>query len=143
VRRKDSKLTWDLIKFNRALESALLIHDLTNNNLRESFSTSVQALINSSTQAIKVTLKTIAPNRCKGVLPGIPSRVEVVTDLKSVLLARGHNMCREGSGRDKYINYKIDGKVSRSGQPTNAEYASIISTKCKQCNVYLCRKGKY
>jgi hypothetical protein len=142
VRRKDSKLTWDPVEFNRGLGSALLVHDPTNNNLRGSSSTSVQASTNSSTQATRVTLKAIAPNRCRGVLPGIPSRVEAVTDLKSVLLARGHDMCREGSGRGECVGCKIDGKASRSGRPTNAEYASTVGTKCKQCNVYLCRKGK-
>jgi hypothetical protein len=142
VRQKDSTLTWDLVEFNRALGSALLMHDPINNNLRESFSTSVQALTNSFTQVTRVTFKAIAPNRCRGILPGILSRVEAVTDLKSVLLVRGHDMCREGSGRGKCIGCKIDGKVSRSERPTNAEYASTVGTKCKQCNVYLCRKGK-
>ncbi len=59
-----------------------------------------------------------------------------------MLLTKGHNMYREGSERGEYIDYKIDGKVSRSGRPTNTEYASTINTKCKQCNVYLYRKGK-
>jgi hypothetical protein len=54
-----------------------------------------------------------------------------MTDLKSVLLAKDYNMCRESSGRDEYVNYKIDRKASRSGRSTNTEYVSIVDTKYK------------
>jgi len=136
VRRKDSKLNWDPVEFNRTLGSALLVHDPTNHDLQQSSSTSD-----------RVILKTITPNRCRGVLPGIPSRVEAVTDLKSVLLARGHDMYVEPSLRRECIGCKYDGKASRGVRQvgvdlTNVEWARTVNTRCLQCNVYLCRKGK-
>jgi uncharacterized protein with PIN domain len=88
----------------------------------------------------------IAPSRCKGVLPGIPSKVKAVTDLRSVLLARDYDMRKKKGTRRECINYKYDGKASRgqlfSADLTNVEYVSKINTRCVQCNVYLCRKGK-
>jgi hypothetical protein len=54
-----------------------------------------------------------------------------VTDLKSVLLTKNHNIYREDFGRGEYIDYKIDGKASRSERPINAEYASTVDMKYK------------
>jgi hypothetical protein len=142
VRRQAScsKLDWDPIEFNRALGSALLMHDLTNTDLPASGQVTTNT---TSTAATK--LKSIAPNRCRGVLLGIPKKVKAVTDLKSILLARGHTMCKEKDTRRECIGCKIDGKVSRGGHLadlTNVEYAKTVKTRCKQCNIYLCRKGK-
>jgi hypothetical protein len=77
------------------------------------------------------------------MLPGILNRVKAVTDLKSVLLFKNHNIYREGFRRDEYVNCKIDGKIFQLERSINAEYASITNMKYKQCNIYLCRKGKY
>jgi hypothetical protein len=125
ARREDPKIDWDPIEFNRALGSALLLYDPTG-------------------ESSLTSMRSIPPNRCRGVLRGIPIRVEAVTDLTSVLLARGHDMRKEGSRRE-CIGCKIDGKVSgegRGGRQLNIEYAKTVNTMCKQCNVYLCRKGK-
>jgi hypothetical protein len=76
--------------------------------------------------------------------PPEATEVEAVTDLTSVLLARGHDMRKEDSRRE-CIGCKIDGKVSggsRGGRQLGIEYAKTVNTMCKQCNVYLCRKGK-
>jgi hypothetical protein len=83
----------------------------------------------------------IAPSRCRGVLPGILSKVEAVTDLRSVLLARGHDMRKEEGTRRECIGCKYDGKASRGqlfgADLTNVEYVSKVNTRCVQCNVYL------
>jgi hypothetical protein len=131
------KLEWDPVEFNRALGNALLIFD-----------PDLPALNLTKTNH---KLKSIAPIRCKEAFPGIPKKVEAVTDLKSLLLARGHDMCTEALRRE-YIGCKIDGRVTRGGETaagrqfgvdlTNAEYAKKVNTRYKQCNVYLCRKGK-
>jgi hypothetical protein len=130
ARRGRTKVDWDPIEFNRALGSALLVY-IPTEELREA--------------SAQITLKTIAPNRCKGVLPGIPTRVETVTDLSSVLLAKGHDMRKEGLRRE-CVACKWDGKASRGqlfgANQTNVEYAPKVNTRCIQCSVYLCRKGK-
>jgi hypothetical protein len=64
-----------------------------------------------------------------------------------MLLAREHDMYKEDSRKGECINCKIDGKASRAYRVlginlANVKYASTVGTKCKQCNVYLCRKGK-
>jgi len=121
ARREGTKVDWDPVEFNRALGSALLVHDLS----QKSSSTSNQV----TTQTTRATLKTIAPTRCIGVLPGIPIRVEAVTDLKSILLARGHDMYKEDSRRG--VGCEIDGKASGAYRVfgvnlTNVEYASNV-----------------
>jgi hypothetical protein len=90
-------------------------------------------------------LKFIMPNRYRKILLGISKKIETVTDLKSILLTRGHTICKEKGTRREYIDYKIDGKISRGGyfaDLTNMEYAKIIKTRYKQCNIYFCRKEK-
>jgi hypothetical protein len=140
VRRapSSSRVDWNPVEFNRALASALLVH--------EPASTAGQATTNTSTRVTK-GLKSIAPNRCREALSGILSAVEAATDLKSVLLARGHIMCKGEGTRREYVGCKYEGKASRgqlvsSTERTNVEFASKVNTRCVQCNVYLCRKGK-
>jgi hypothetical protein len=132
ARRGGTNIDWDPVEFNRALGSALLVYS------------SAQESIASS--PAKAPLKTIAPNRYKGVLPGIPMKVEEVTDLRSLLVARSHDM-RTETFRRECIGCKIDGKASRGARQVdaslaNVEFAKKVNTRCLQCNVYLCRKGK-
>jgi hypothetical protein len=94
-------------------------------------------------------LKTIIPIRCREALLGIPKKIEAVTDLRSLILAKRHDMCTEAS-RKEYVSCKIDGRVTRDcakrqfrADLTNVEYARTVNTRYKQCNVYLCRKEKY
>jgi hypothetical protein len=101
ARRGGIKIDWDSVKFNRALGNALLIHDLA------------QEL--GAPSPPKIPLKTIAPNRYKGVLPEIPMKVEEVTDLRSLLVARRHDMRTEASRRE-CVSCKIDGKASRGAR---------------------------
>jgi hypothetical protein len=120
------------VKFNRILGNALLIH----NSAQESV-TSFPA---------KTPLKTIAPNRHKGVFSEISMKVMKITDLRSLLMARRHNMRTEAS-RKECVNCKINGKASRGARQigadlTNIEFAKMINTRCLQCNVYLYRKRK-
>ena len=54
-------------------------------------------------------------------------------------------MCKEKGTRRECISYKINEKVSRGGylaDLTNIEYAKTVKTRYKQCNIYLCQKGK-
>jgi hypothetical protein len=55
-------------------------------------------------------------------------------------------MRKEGTRRE-CIGCKYDRKASRGqlfgADLTNVEYASKVNTRCLQCDVYLCRKGKY
>jgi hypothetical protein len=101
ARRGGTKVDWDLVEFNRAFGSALLVHDLAQESVVP-FS-------------LKVLLKIIAPNRHKGVLSGIPMKVEEVTDLRSLLVARRHDMRTEASRRE-CVGCKIDGKASRGAR---------------------------
>ena len=117
-----------------------MIYDFTNTDLPALG----QVIINITfTAAIK--LKSIIFNRYRGVLLGILKKVEAVTNLKLILLARGYIMCKEEGTRREYINYKIDGKVSRGrhlADLINIKYAKTVKTRYKQCNIYLCRKEK-
>jgi hypothetical protein len=99
-----------------------------------------QATEASSNARKKKTYKTIAPQRCRGVLLGIPSKVEAVTDMKSIALAKGHNM-QKGDSRRECVSYKIDGKISREAitpggrqfgkDLTNVEFAKTVNTRCQ------------
>jgi hypothetical protein len=101
ARRGGTKVDWDPVEFNRALGSALLVHDLAQESVIPF--------------PLKAPLKIIAPNRHKGVLPGIPMKVEKVTDLRSLLVARRHDMRTETSRRE-CVSCKIDGKASRGAR---------------------------
>jgi hypothetical protein len=53
------------------------------------------------------------------------------------------------ASRRECVGCKIDGRVTRGyagrqfgADLTNVEYARTVNTRCKQCNIYLCRKGK-
>jgi hypothetical protein len=104
-------------------------------------STDLIVITNISTAVTK--LKAIAPNRCRETFPGIPSAVEAATDLKLVLLARGHIMCKGEGTRRECVGCKYEGKASRGQlvfgtERTNVEFANKVNTRCVQCNVYLC-----
>jgi hypothetical protein len=77
------------VEFNRALGSVLLVYDLA------------QELVAPSPP--KVSLKTIALNRHKGVLSGISMKVEEVTNLRLLLVARRHDMRTEASRRKRWL----------------------------------------
>jgi hypothetical protein len=82
----------------------------------------------------KTLLKTIVSNRYKGVFPGIPMKVEKVTDLRLLLVTRKHDMRTEASPRE-CVNCKIDGKASRGVRQvdadlTNVEFARTVNTRC-------------
>jgi hypothetical protein len=94
-----------------------------------------------STTVIK--LKAIVPNRCREAFPGIPSVIKAATDLKLVLLARGHTMCKGEGTRRECVSCKDEGKASRDqlvfdAERTSVEFASKVNTRCVQCNIYLC-----
>jgi hypothetical protein len=101
ARRWGTKIDWDPIKFNRIFGNTLLVHD-----------SAQESVISSS---VKILFKTIAPNRHKGVLPGIPMKVEEVTNLRSLLVIRKHDMRTEISRR-KYVGCKINGRASRGAR---------------------------
>jgi hypothetical protein len=86
------------VKFNRIFENILLIYNLAQESI-VSF-------------PIKILFKIIIFNRHKGVLPGILIKIEEITDLKLLLMIRKYDM-RTEAFRRKYVNCKIDGKVSR------------------------------
>jgi hypothetical protein len=88
-------------EFNRALGSVLLVYDLAQ-----------ESVVLSSP---KVPFKTIAPNPHKRVFPGIPMKVKEVTDLRSLLMIRRHDMRTEVSRR-KCVGCKIDRKASREAR---------------------------
>jgi hypothetical protein len=126
------------VEFNKALASALLIY--------KSIQITGQVTINTVITAIK--FKAIAPNRYRRIFLRISNAVKAVTDFKSLLLVKGHDMCKEENTRKECIDCKIDGKITREKylfgvNLTNVKYAKIVNTKYRQCNVYLCRKGKY
>jgi hypothetical protein len=121
------------MKFNRVFGNTLLIYNLAQESVI-SFS-------------IKILFKIIVLNRHKRVLPGISIKIEKITDLKLLLMIRKYDMRTEASRR-KYVNYKINGKISRKARQinanlTNIEFARIINIRYLQYNIYLCRKGKY
>jgi hypothetical protein len=89
------------MKFNRAFGNVLLIYN-----------SAQKSVISSSA---KILFKTIAPNRYKRVLPKIPIKIEKITDLKSLLIARRCDVRTEAFRRE-YVNYKIDGKASRKAR---------------------------
>jgi hypothetical protein len=64
---------------------------------------------------LKVLFKIIAPNRHKGVFPGISMKVKEVTDLRSLLMVRRHDMRTEASRRE-CVSCKINGKASREAR---------------------------
>jgi hypothetical protein len=116
-------IDWNSIEFNRVLGNALLIY-----NLKQE---SDYIITNTAIQTTKIIFKKIALNRCRGVFPKILNRIEIIIDLRLVLLFKDYNICREGFGRNKYINCKINGKASRLERSINMEYVSIINTKYK------------
>jgi len=178
ARRKDPKVDWDPVEFNRYLASALFVYDPKDNNLLKASQGVTEAVFQEATEAFgeaieevfqetaeasqevaetslnvrkEKTYKTIAPQRCRGVLLGIPSKVEAVTDMKSITLAKGHDM-QKGDYRRECVGCKIDGKTSRGATSererqfgtdlTNVEFAKKVNTMCLQCNVYLCKGGR-
>jgi hypothetical protein len=86
------------VEFNRALGSALLVYNLTQESV-------VPFLV-------KALLKIIVPNRYKGVLSGIPMKIEKVIDLRLLLVIRKHDMRTEAS-RKECVSCKIDRKAFR------------------------------
>jgi hypothetical protein len=108
------------VEFNRALESTLLVYDSAQESIAPS--------------PAKALLKIIVPNRYKGVLPGILMKVKKITNLRSLLVTRKHNMRTEAS-RKECVGCKIDRKASRGARQvnadlTNVEFARTVNTRC-------------
>jgi hypothetical protein len=102
------------LKPNEILGNALLIYNSTQKSII-SF-------------PIKTLLKIIAPNRYKRILPGILMKIKEITDLKSLLIAKKHDM-RTGTSRREYVNYKINGKASREARQIGADLTNIKFAK--------------
>jgi hypothetical protein len=120
------------VKFNRIFGNILLIYD------------SAQKSVISS--PIKISFKIIALNRHKEVLSEILIKIEEITDLKSLLIAKKYNMRTEVSRRE-CVSCKINGRAFREARQIDAdliniEFAKTVNIHCSQCNIYLCRKRK-
>lgn len=167
ARKKIPGVNWDPVQFNRALADALLVYDPENGELSEND----EALEDSDDEddefdqeeeqnseldsppeqreafqrpMKKGYFKISSPVRKKGVLPGIPKKVEAATDMKSIYPARCHTLVKGDSRiRRDCIGCKIAGKRSRPGglQANQGQWAAKTTGRCLQCNVSLCVKG--
>jgi hypothetical protein len=168
ARRKKSKVNWDLIKFNRILVDSLIMHDPS----KTPPSTSNQSTINNAstaTEAVQalrrknnVIQREIKPQRTnKGVLLGMPKKVEEVTDVQLIEQAHSHTLVRVGRNKRRECwGCQIRSRLPRpkekmliGGRPplqdiTNkakkgeSHWAKKVTAKCLQCDVPLCVHGE-
>jgi hypothetical protein len=172
ARRKDPRVDWDPVEFNRALRDSLFAINLSQEHSPEID----QPITNSSRQATEVcgvnpeiteasrrvkyqvTQRKIPSKRIRGVLLGVPKRVEAATNIQAIEHAHSHTMIRvDDSKRRDCWGCQIMGrpprprsKTSSGGRPplqdiTNKQgekkWAKRVKAKCLQCDAPLCVHG--
>jgi hypothetical protein len=172
VRRRTPDINWDPVEFNRALADALLVYDpedeekledsndynenqdqQTSESDEEEERNSAFDLPQEQQETLqrpmkKIRFKISSPVRCKGVLLGIPKKVEATTDMRSIYTARSHTLIKGDSRiRRDCIGCKIAGTKSRPGghqahMSIGGPWAAKTTGKCLQCNVSLCVRGQ-